>query len=70
MIMQYILTEEEYNNLVSKSKVEELKSKIERLNQKVLEYSKYTCRHEVRVFGYCDDCPIQISCNKPKNYSK
>lgn len=68
--MQYILTEEEYNNLVPKSKVEELKSKIEKLNQKVLEYSKYTCRHKVNVFAYCDDCPIQFSCNKPKSYSK
>lgn len=68
--MQYILTEEEYNNLVSKSKVEELESKIERLNQRVLEYSKYTCRHKVHGFGYCDKCPIQFSCNKPKSYSK
>lgn len=68
--MQYILTEEEYRELVPKSKVEELENKVERLNQKVLEYSEYTCRHNMSGFGYCDKCPIQFSCNKPKSYSK
>lgn len=40
--MQYILTEEEYRNLVSKSKVDELENKVEKLNQMVLEYSEYS----------------------------
>ena len=68
--MQYILTEEEYKCLVPKSKVEELESKVDKLNQMILEYSEYTCRHEMQGFGYCDKCPIEFSCNKPKSYSK
>lgn len=68
--MQYILTEEEYKNLVQKQEVEELGKKVEKLNQMVLEYSEYTCRHDMRGFGYCDKCPIQFSCNKSKRYSK
>lgn len=35
--MQYILTEEEYKNLVSKEKYDDALDKIERLNKKVLE---------------------------------
>lgn len=68
--MQYILTEKEYKSLVPKQKVEELKNKVEKLNQMVLEYSEYTCSHDMDFFGYCDNCPIQFSCSKPKRYSK
>lgn len=68
--MQYILTEEEYKNLAPKTKIQDLKDKIEKLNQMVLEYSEYTCSYDMDLFGYCDNCPIQFSCNKPKNYSK
>ena len=68
--MQYILTEEEYRNLVSKSEVDELENKVEKLNQMVLEYSEYSCRHNMDGFRYCDKCPIEFSCNKPKRFSK
>lgn len=68
--MQYILTEKEYKSLVPKQKLIESENKVEKLNQMVLEYSEYTCCYDMGGFGYCDICPIQFSCSKPKNYSK
>lgn len=69
--MQYILTEEEYKNLVSKSKVEELEEKIEKLNGIVLDATGFHCgRAHDRIINYCDNCPITFSCNMPKHYSK
>lgn len=32
----------------------------------VLEYSEYSCRHNMDGFGYCDKCPIEFSCNNLK----
>lgn len=68
--MQYILTEEEYKNLVPKNKVKELEEKVEKLNNMVLEYAEYTCSYSMDFFGYCDKCPITFSCKKTKRYSK
>lgn len=72
--MQYILSEEEYKNLVSKEKYYEALDNIEKLNNKILELtSKGKCRKENG--GYCDFCPISGfkgtgTCTKPKSYSK
>lgn len=72
--MQYILSEEEYKNLVPLYKYEEEREKVEKLNNKILELtSKGKCRKENG--GYCDFCPIAGfkgtgTCTKPKSYSK
>lgn len=54
--MQYLLTKEEFHNLVLKSKYEESVNRVEKLNEKVLELSNYSC-HQGRGF-VCDQCPI------------
>lgn len=71
--MQYLLTEDEFYNLVLKKKYMEAKEKIEQLNEKVLELSNYSC-HQGRGF-VCDQCPIGAfgtnTCTKSfKRYSK
>ncbi len=43
--------------------------KINKLNEKVLKLSNFTCRTE-KGTGYCDLCPITGTCNKPKRFSK
>lgn len=70
--MEYILTKDEYKNLVPKNKVDELEKKIDELNNLVLKYSKHPCihKHGGYGFGYCDDCPITFSCKEDKDYSK
>lgn len=72
--MQYILTEEEYKNLIQKEKYHELLDKIETLNNKVLELTRNgKCMKENG--GYCDFCPLSGfegtgTCMKVKEYSK
>lgn len=69
--MQYILTQEEYNNLVPKEKYYAEMDKVAELNKKVLELSKFICVKETQgCFGYCDFCPITKTCTKVKQYSK
>ncbi len=75
--MQYILTLEEYDNLVPKSELNKAKEKIDILNDKVLELSGFSCIYENKsVFSYCDKCPLNSfregtgTCNKVKSYSK
>lgn len=68
--MQYILTKEEYANLVSKEKYEAALAKIEKLNKQVLDISNHTCIKETGDFGYCDFCPITTTCTQFKRYSK
>ena len=76
-VMQYILTLEEYDNLVPKSELNKAKEKIDILNDKVLELSGFSCIYENKsVFSYCDKCPLNSfrdgtgTCNKVKSYSK
>jgi hypothetical protein len=72
--MQYILSEEEYKNLVPRYKYAEEREKVEKLNQKVLELaSQGKCMKEHG--GYCDFCPIAGfkgtgTCTQTKSYSK
>ena len=72
--MQYILTEEEYNNLVPKSKYEERNKQIVELQQLVMKATGYICRYDSQgdyVFFYCDNCPLaQFDCGKRKEFSK
>lgn len=71
--MQYILTQEEYDNLAPKWKVECYEKQIDILNKKVLELSGCRCIYDNK-FGYCDFCPLSSfgtnTCNKVKQYSK
>jgi hypothetical protein len=69
--MQYILTKEEYNDLVPKTKYHDALGKIEKLNKQVLELSKYNCVKLTQGnFGYCDFCPITATCFEIKRFSK
>lgn len=72
--MQYILTEEEYNNLVPKSKYLERNNQLVELQQLVMKATGYTCRYDSQgdyVYFYCDNCPIaHFDCGKRKEFSK
>ena len=69
--MQYLLTKEEYNNLVPKEKYYAEMDKVAELNKKVLELSKFTCiKKEPRLCAYCDNCPIVETCTELKEFSK
>lgn len=67
--MQYLLSKEEYENLMPREKYFEALDKINKLNGQVLKLSNFTCRTEIGT-GYCDLCPITETCNKPKRFSK
>ena len=68
--MQYILTKEEYNDLVPRSKYNEEKDKVEKLNTRILELSKFVCiKEEPQLCVYCDNCPIVDTCTQSKNFS-
>lgn len=69
--MQYILTKEEYNDLVPRSKYDEERDKVEKLNIQVLELSEFICiKERPRPCVYCDGCPIVDTCTKSKEFSK
>lgn len=69
--MQYILTKEEYNNLVPRSKYNEERDKVEKLNIRVLELSGFDCiKERPRLCVYCDNCPIVDTCTDQKSFSK
>lgn len=75
--MQYLLTPEEYNKLIPKEEWVKAYEKIEVLNVKIIELTKYKCRAEqsnkFNIY-YCDQCPIGRSgtdtCCKHQQYSK
>ena len=69
--MQYILTKEEYDNLVPKEKYYAEMDKVEKLNIQVLELSEFVCiKEKPRLCAYCDSCPIVDTCTKSKEFSK
>lgn len=69
--MQYILTKEEYNNLVPKEKYYAEMDKVKELNKKVLELSNFICINEKpQLCVYCDNCPIVETCSELKTFSK
>ncbi len=84
--MQYILSEEEYNNLTEKKESAILleKNKLQKLCTEIAITMPLTIRHdkkEVRPWGcildkehdswYCDQCPVRIICpNDHKKISK
>ena len=73
--MQYILTEEEYKNIVPKSKYEEKIKEIEELQQLLMKATGHTCIHfNMRggeISSYCDNCPLaHFNCGKRKEFSQ
>ena len=72
--MQYILTQEEYNNLVPKSKYENKCDEVKKLQQMLLKASKFKCIHERTEYNidcYCDRCPLQdFDCGRRKDFSQ
>lgn len=73
--MQYILTEDEYKNLVPKKELNDLRElfldSIDVLNKKVLELSNFKCAIE---YSYCNNCPISRlgtnTCMQNQRFSK
>ena len=72
--MQYILTEEEYKNLVKVQEYWGALEMIEKLNEEVLKLKGFSCVMNEGRGGYCDNCPIGgfglKTCTKTKRYSK
>ena len=72
--MQYLLTEEEYKNLVPKSKYEERFRQILELQQLVMKATGHVCRYDSQgayEYFYCDKCPIaDFDCGHRKEFSK
>lgn len=72
--MQYILTEEEYKNLVPKSKYEERNNQLVELQQLVMKATGYICIYDEQdnyEEFYCDKCPlVNFDCGKRKEFSK
>ena len=72
--MQYILTEDEYRNLVPRQKYNDALDESQKLRELVLKVSKFKCIHKRNRFDndyYCDNCPLaEMSCGKYKNFSQ
>lgn len=82
--MQYILTQEEMDNLVPKKQVEDRDKALSMLRDMVLKGVSVKCwRDEPHHYGYCDKCPLaplynpaslrevtMLLCDRPKEYSK
>lgn len=72
--MQYILTKQEYDDLVPRSIYVARCEEIKELQQLVMKATGYTCIYDSQgeyVYFYCDNCPIaQFDCGKRKEFSK
>jgi hypothetical protein len=71
--MNYLLTQEEFDELNKRlklSKLEDLENLISDLRTKVLELANFKCfhYHKVKGFdeGYCDECPLGFVQNEGK----
>lgn len=81
--MQYLLTKEEYEDLINKANVKNLQNK-EQLQELCTNLANHMPvlfwdNKEPKVWGcirtsehewYCDNCPAQDLCPTSKNYSK
>lgn len=72
--MQYILTEDEYRNLVPRQKYNDALDESQKLRELVLKVSKFKCIHErnrANYDYYCDNCPLaEMSCGRYKDFSQ
>jgi hypothetical protein len=61
--MQYILTQQELDNLVPVAKLHDYEHATELAKRQILKLANFTCIHDGKPFvtrmhaGYCDDCP-------------
>lgn len=72
--MQYILTKEEYDDLVPRSIYVKRCDEIKELQRLLMIAKGFTCRydttHKYECF-YCDSCPLaDFDCGKRKEFSK
>ena len=70
--MQYILTQEEYNDLVPAKKYERKCHDVEKLNKLVLKLANFKCFYDGGICSYCDNCPLAEvgTCGRMKSFSK
>lgn len=72
--MQYLLTKEEYNDLVPRSIYVAKLKEIEELQLRLMIAKGYICRYDTpyNYEGfYCDNCPLaEFDCGKRKEFSK
>ena len=72
--MQYILTKEEYDDLVPRSIYVKRCDEIKELQQMVMNATGYICRYDKQddyEYFYCDNCPLaRFNCDKRKEFSK
>lgn len=79
--MQYILTQEEYNNLVPKSSYDNKCEEVDKLNKLVLKVADFKCIHDRTMedeekYGFddffCDDCPLVAvgTCSRKKEFTQ
>ena len=84
--MQYLMTEDEMQNVVPKSLLDLSKMALVRAREKILKIAKFDCIHDpngknARGQGYCGDCPCggpmnawanewNVVCDLEKKYSK
>jgi hypothetical protein len=70
--MQYILTEDEYRNLVPRQKYNDALDESQKLRELVLKVSKFKCIHErYQSDYYCDNCPLaEMNCGRYKDFSQ
>ena len=83
--MQYLLTQEERNNLVPLVDLDKAKLALEEARKQILKSSNFTCWHEPESnpdYDLCDDCPCssigegkdyktwELVCGLSKNYSQ
>lgn len=72
--MQYILTKEEYDDLVPRSIYVKRCDEIKELQELVMKATGYICRYDSQgdyVYFYCDNCPLaHFDCGKRKEFSQ
>ena len=72
--MQYILTKEEYDDLVPRSIYVKRCNEIKELQQMVMKATGYICRYDEqdkREEFYCDKCPLaDYDCGMRKEFSQ
>jgi hypothetical protein len=72
--MQYILTKEEYDDLVPISIYVARCDEIKELQRLVMKATGYICRYDSQgdyVYFYCDNCPLaHFDCGHRKEFSK
>jgi len=70
--MKYLLTVEEYENLVPKQELKKHKEALEWARNEILRRANFECVYgEQRGWSYCDQCPVSSTGeddNRPPSY--